>query len=251
MRNGFSIYDTHTHIGEARHSGRADSADALLRNMDRAGVDRSLVIPYPVVDDYRAAHDLIGRAVERHPDRLAGAACPPVFIPEREYRDEVARCAGQYGFRALKLQPQYQALNPLSSRSDFVFETALAHRLTLICHTGAGIPYALPSLFMMPARKLPELNIVLAHAGGGIFTGEAIVAATFCPNIYLELSSLMPHHVASVLAHVAASRLMIGSDLPENLDIEIGKILALDIPDEARAEILWRTPRRLFDGVEG
>jgi len=250
MRGGFSIYDTHTHIGVARHSGRRFSADELLASMDRAGVDRSMVIPFPVVEDYRAAHDEIGRAVRAHPDRFSGAACLYPFLPETEFRAEIKRCAEEFGFRALKFQPQYQALNPVSDRSDFLFEAALENRMAVICHTGTGAPFALPSLYIMPARKFPSLPIVLAHAGGSVYCLEAIVAAAVCPNIYVELSSLMPHHIAEVMAHVSPSRLMIGSDLPQSVDSEIGKILGLGIDDEAKRDILWRTGRRVFDRAD-
>jgi hypothetical protein len=248
MKDGFSIYDTHTHVGTARHSGRRVPADQLLAAMDAHGIDRSMVIPFPVVEDYRTAHDEIAAAVRANPDRFAGAACIYPFIPEQDFRDEVRRCAEELGFRALKLQPQYQALNPISSNSDFLFEAALQHRLPLICHTGAGAPFALPSLFIMPARKFPDLPIILGHAGGGIYAAEAIVAATVCPNIYVELSSLMPHHIREVLLHVPTSRLMAGSDVLESIGPEISKILTLDIPAEARRDILWNTPRRVFDG---
>ena len=98
MKQGFRIFDTHTHIGEARHTGRRYSADELLRDMDRCGIDRSLVIPFPVVESDRDAHELIGRAVLAHPDRLSGSACMNPFIPEAEFRDEVRRCREVYGF---------------------------------------------------------------------------------------------------------------------------------------------------------
>jgi hypothetical protein len=248
MRNDLRIYDTHTHLGVSRHSDRAQSAEALLAAMDRHGVDRSVVIPFPVVEDHRAAHDEIGQAVRRHPGRLAGAACLYPFIPEAEFRAEVRRCAQEYGFRALKFQPQYQPLNPISSRSEFLFGTAQEHRLAVICHTGAGAPYALPSLFILPARKFPQLPIVLAHAGGGVYVAEAIVAATVCPNIYIEVSTLTPAQVIEVLAHVPASRLMIGSDLPECVESELSKILDLEIPAADKADILWNTASRVFDG---
>jgi predicted TIM-barrel fold metal-dependent hydrolase len=247
MRAGFRLFDTHTHIGTARHSTRRYSKSDLLRDMDRFGVDKSVVIPFPVVEDTRAAHDEIGRAVTEHPDRLVGAACIYPYIPEQEFRDEVRRCAEQYGFRALKFQPQYQGLNILSPISDFLFEAALENGMTLIAHTGAGIPYALPSLFMMPARRFPDLRIVLGHAGGsGIYAGEAIVAAVFCSNVLIELSSLMPNHVLEILKHVPSSRLMIGSDVPECLEVELGKILQLDIADPQKRDILWDTATRVF-----
>jgi predicted TIM-barrel fold metal-dependent hydrolase len=249
MRDGFLIYDTHAHIGSARHSGRTFTADRMLASMDRAGVDRAVLIPFPVVEDHRAAHDEIGRAVRAHPDRFTGAACIYPFIPLTEFRDEVRRCAEELGFRAIKLQPQYQALNPISPRSDFFFETAREHRLAVICHTGTGAPYALPSLFIMPARRFPELTIVLAHAGGSVYSAEAIVAASVCENIYIELSSLMPHHIAEILQHVPSTRLMIGSDLPESLDAEISKIAGLNASLETKQDILWRTASRIFDGA--
>ncbi|MDX2151945.1 MAG: amidohydrolase family protein [Bryobacteraceae bacterium] len=246
MRDGFRIFDTHTHIGTARHSGRHVSADDLLRVMDRCGVDRSLVIPFPVVDDYRSQHDLIGSAVRAYPDRLAGAACLAPFVPEAQFRDEVRRCRDEHGFRALKLQPQYHGLNPFSARSDFFFEAALENRMAVVCHTGTGAPFALPSLLMLPARRFPGLTVVAAHCGGGIYVQEAIVAALFCPNIVLELSSLMPHHVLEVMGHVPADRLMIGSDLLESTDSEVGKILTLDVSEAVKHAVLWETASRVF-----
>src|SRR5262245_36531886 len=144
MRNGFRIYDTHTHIGTARHSGRRFSASQMLARMDTSGIDKAVLIPFPVVDDHRAAHDEIGSAVRAYPDRFTGAACVHPFIPEQEFRSEIRRCTEQLGLRAIKLQPQYQALNPISPRSDFFFETALEYKLPIICHTGTGVPFSLP-----------------------------------------------------------------------------------------------------------
>jgi predicted TIM-barrel fold metal-dependent hydrolase len=210
MKDGFRIFDTHTHI--ARHSGRVCSAEDMLRHMDRFGIDRSVAIPVDVVDDWRAAHEEIGAAVRAHPDRLCGAAGLDTFVAEPTFRDEVRRCREKYGFVALKLQPRFQGLNPFSRRSDFFFETVLENWMAVICHRGSGLPFAAPSLMMVPA-------------------------AAFCPNMYLELSSLRPHHLLEVLAEVPASRLMIESDLPQSTGTEIGTIL-------------WGAAARLFKGAE-
>jgi predicted TIM-barrel fold metal-dependent hydrolase len=249
MSHPYRIFDTHTHIGKARHSGRMYTAGDLLRDMDRCGVERSLVIPFPVVEDWRDAHDEIGRAVREHPDRLSGSACMDPYVPEPVFRQEVRRCGQEYGFCALKLQPQYHGLNPFSRRSDFFFDTAFENRMAVVCHTGSGLPFSLPSLLMMPARRFPDLAIVVAHSGGGIFVHEAMLAAVYCSNVFLDLSSLMPHHVLEVLSEVPARRLMIGSDLPESLETEISKILSLGIPDQDKHEILGGTAFRLFSGA--
>ena len=176
-----------------------------------------------------------------------GAACLDPFIPEREFRDEVRRCREMYAFKALKLQPQYHGLNPMLNSSEFFFETALENGMAVVVHTGAGVPFALPSLCILPARKFPDLTIIIAHCGGGIFVHEAILAALMCPNVVLELSSLMPHQVLEVLSQVSADRLMIGSDLPENAVVEFGKILTLAVEDDVKRSILSGTACRVFD----
>ena len=248
MKDGFTLFDTHTHLGHARHSGRSTGADDLLRVMDGYGIDRAVAIPFPVVDDYRAEHDLIAGALRGHAGRFVGAACLNPYLPLQEFRDEVRRCREDYGFRALKLQPQYHGLNPASERSDFFFETALENHMTVIVHTGAGLPFSLPSLCMRPARRFADLTLVVAHCGGGMFLHEAILAATFCPNIVLELSSLMPHQILEVLGQVPADRLMAGSDLPENTATEFDKILSLPVAAEQKAWMLSGTAQRVFGG---
>jgi uncharacterized protein len=251
MKDGFNLYDTHAHIGTARHSGRRQDAEQVLAAMERAGVDRAVLIPFPVVEDFRREHDLIGAAVRAYPDRFTGACCVDPFVPEAEFRDEVKRCAEVLGLRAMKLQPQYQALNPVSRRSDFLFETSVRHRMPVIVHTGSGVPFSLPSLYILPAQRFPEATIILGHAGGSVYMLETIVAASVCPNVYIEISSLMPHHVLDILHHIAAARLMSGADLPESLETEMHKLLPLAIPEESKRAILWETPRRVFDGVNG
>ena len=99
---------------------------------------------------------------------------------------------------------------------------------------------------MLPARKHSRLRIVLSHCGGGLLVSEAIVAASFCPNIYLELSTLMPSQVQEVIANVPCDRLMIGSDLPENLEVEIGKILGMRLGEAQKRQILSETANAVF-----
>ncbi|HYO82724.1 MAG TPA: amidohydrolase family protein, partial [Bryobacteraceae bacterium] len=132
MRQGYRVWDTHTHLGDALHSGRSMPAEVLLRLMDDEGIERALAIPFPVVASHRASHDLIAEACRTWPDRFTGCACIHPHIPLEEFHNELARCVEVLGFRALKLQPQYQPLNPLSPRSDFFFEAAQRWKLPVV-----------------------------------------------------------------------------------------------------------------------
>ncbi len=101
-------------------------------------------------------------------------------------------------------------------------------------------------MYIYPARRYPELKIVLAHAGGSLYFLESIISALVCPNIFIELSTLLPHAILEILEHVEPDRLMVGTDLPENVDVEFGKILGRSIDDEVKQTILWDTPCNLF-----
>jgi hypothetical protein len=222
-------------------------AEAMLRHMDATGVDRSLLIPFPVVAEPRHEHDLIAEACRQHPDRFAGALCIPPFLQEQAFKDELRRGVEELGMRAMKLQPQFSGLNPMSAKGSWFFGLANEYRLPVIVHTGSGAPFALPSLLIPPAREYPELPIIIGHAGSPIYYLESIVAAQVCPNLLIDVSSLMPHQMLHVLQHVSPSRLMAGSDLPESAAVELGKVAALDVSDEIRRAILWENPTRVFE----
>jgi hypothetical protein len=79
MRDGYSMFDTHCHLGEALHSGRVQRADTMLARMDRYGMDRALVIPFPMVRSYREIAALLTRPSIAGPCRIVNDARSHVF----------------------------------------------------------------------------------------------------------------------------------------------------------------------------
>jgi hypothetical protein len=76
MRDGYSIFDTHCHLGEALHSGLVQRADTMLARVDRYGVDRALVIPFSMVRSYREAQDSRIRTCRRMCDAISSRQQP-------------------------------------------------------------------------------------------------------------------------------------------------------------------------------
>ncbi len=245
MRSGYRIFDTHTHLGVAAHSGREMRVEAMLAHMDACGVDRCLLIPWPVVESEREAHEEIAAALRRYPERFRGAACLHPFQPRERFLEELDRCV-ESGLGALKLQPQFQPLNPMNPRHDWYWEAALERSLPVVVHTGNGAPLALPSIYIAAARRFPGLTIVIGHAGGPVYYQEAILASQLCPNVYVEVSTLPAHVTADVVRQVPVERLLCGSDLPESTAVEIDKLLGLGIEKAALEEILFGNAERLF-----
>ena len=188
--------------------------------MDRFGVDRSLAIPFPVVEDHRAAHDLIGRAVRAHPGPPVPAppACDP-FVAERRFPRRSPALP-----RAVRL-PRAQAAAAVP-RPEPVLR---AERLLL--RDGARKPHGGD----LPHRLRPALRAALAlHDARAQVPGSHALSLAHCGRRHLRARGDPGGHPSAPTScwsfpvscrtmcskcspHVPSGRLMIGSDLPESL----------------------------------
>jgi predicted TIM-barrel fold metal-dependent hydrolase len=240
------IIDTHQHLGRSMFSGVVTTEGELLAAMDRHGVDIALVMPQPTLEDIRAYHDRIAAATQQHRGRLYGMASISPWWPEAEYAAEARRCVRELGFVALKHHPLGHNIAPTHAESDKVFCAAAGLGVPVIVHTGLGAPWALPSLCIPPARKYPQVTVILAHAGWGIYSAEAVVAAEVCPNVILEPSWCPAYMARQMIDKFGAERVLFGSDHLTNLPVELVKYRSIGLNDDQLAAVLGGTARRVF-----
>jgi predicted TIM-barrel fold metal-dependent hydrolase len=240
------IIDSHCHLGTSKLSGRAITESNLLEGMDIHGVDISLVMPHAVTDDPVAAHNGVAELCQQHPERFRGMVNLSPLWDEADYRREATRCVRDLGFVALKLNPMQHLTSPLMANANKVFDVAADLGVPVIVHTGPGVPWALPALSIPQARRHPKLPIILAHAGFAIYTAEAYVAAGECDNIYLEPSWCAVYELQWLIKELGVDRILFGSDLPENLPVELVKYRSLNLPSQELAVCLGGTAARLF-----
>ncbi len=240
------IIDTHQHIGTSMFSGVTTTDDALIEAMDANGVDLALVMPQPSREDPRILHDRIAEAVSRRPGRLLGMANIDPRSPDDGYEREARRCVEELGFVALKLHPLGHNIAPDHPDCDKVFRTAAALGVPVIVHTGLGTPWSLPALCIPPARRYPDLPVVLAHAGWGLYSSEAMVAAEVCSNVWLEPSWCPAYMTAKMVERFGASRVLFGSDHLSNMPVELTKLRSIGLADDDLRAILDDTARRVF-----
>lgn len=155
---------------------RLASAEDVVASMDAAGVDRTVVMGFPwhKGSTCREHNDYIIDAVRRFPDKLIGFAC----IQPLDARDaqELDRClsAGLMGLG--ELGPDGQKFD---IEDRWVLQASvevlqhhkrplLVHSSEPIGHTYAGKGQIFPWRLLKLAQNFPDLQIVLAHWGGGL-----------------------------------------------------------------------------------
>jgi predicted TIM-barrel fold metal-dependent hydrolase len=240
------VVDSHQHIGTSMFSGVETTAEGLLAAMDAHGVDLAFAMPQPTREDVRPIHDRIAEAAGRSSGRIRGMASIDPWISDADYRAEARRCVLELGFVALKLHPLGHNLPPTHGEAAKVFREADELGVPVIVHTGLGTPWSLPSLCIPPARRHPKLPIVLAHAGWGVYSAEAIVAAEVCENVYLEPSWCPTYMARQMVDRFGADRVLFGSDHLSNLPVELVKYRSIGLDETQLGAVLGGTAARIF-----
>lgn len=231
------IYDAITYIGAGRHLQQ--TPEDLLRQMDAAGVGMAAVAAvdrYLAVDN-RAGNELTNTAVRAHPDRfVAWAAANPWFgrTAEQELRRAFAA-----GARGLLLHPLYQGFRLSDPMVLPLLEIAGEFSAPVYAPTGMPL-LAEPFQLAEWARRFPEIQFVIGHAGASDYYADAVLALTFADNIWLESSRNGPGNFQLFEARKVLHRLIFGSASPEYCpQVEI-RILRETIRDQALLENIFQ-----------
>jgi predicted TIM-barrel fold metal-dependent hydrolase len=242
------VVDVHAHLGLDYTFDHDFRREYLVHELEQLGADVLIVQPGTTHDleTARAQHDEIAAFAKAYPGRIYGMANPSPHLPRSDYQAEVARCVRELGFVAVKLHPLAHAVGPDLKAGRLVVETANELGIPVMVHTGAGVPFALPSAVVPVAQRNPETKIVLAHSGGPLFSDEALLAAQLCPNVYLEASWISYDRVRTYSQTIGAQRVMMGADHAANLPVELAKFRAAGLTEEELEWCLGRTAAEFF-----
>jgi len=238
--------DAHAHLGDSAVSKLSVTPDDLLGAMDLYGIDVSVVLPHPVMEDYQQAHDNIAALAADYPTRIFGVASLSPQVGIEIYRKEVTRCVQELGFVAVKYHPVLQSALPTSSVTKTLFEIARSLENPVIVHTGLGMPWAHPSRLTPLAWNYPDVKVVFAHSGFTHFSLDALYAAQECSNIYLETSWTAPDAIAHFIKEIGSQRVMMGADGLLNIPVELKKYEVLELPEQDLAWCLGQTAINVF-----
>lgn len=226
---------------------RFPSVDALLRDMDAAGVDRSVLLGWywETHDSCAAQNRFYEECVRAHPDRLSAFATVHAGAGEAALAEvRRAKDAGLTGLGELSPHSQHLAADDPRWRAVL----ALAGELELPVNLHVTDPLSgrypgrvetPPADFLTMARTFPRVRFILAHWGGCLWrAGDGGAAGEPPANVWVDTAAtpLLYGTGAGVwregLAACGAEKILWGTDYPLNLyprdeaENTAGKLLA-------------------------
>lgn len=247
MNKSMTIIDVHTHLGWDHAFDEDFKLDYVLEKKDKYGVNIQIVQPGTCydIDTAEKQHNAIAELCSKYPENFYGMANPNPTLSEEIYHREIDRCVNKLGFIAIKLHPMVFGINPSLQSSRKVFDAAKKHDIPIMVHTGAGFPFASPLNLLDPARKYPEVKIIMAHMGMITYAGEADIVMGSCSNIYGD-TSWTPGFMLKNFVRKHGNRLMLGSDHADNLKVELSKIENSSFTEEEKNHVLSKTAKNIF-----
>jgi L-fuconolactonase len=162
----------------------------LIAAMDRAGVDRAILVPPSYEAD---RNDYVIEAVEQHPGRFA--IMGRVTLRNGGGRDLLKGWKDQPGMRGVRLTFHRKEDRPwlTDGTADWFWGEAEANDIPVMVHA----PERLPAIGEIAARH-PGLKIIVDHMGFGRDTmddgasagADRIIALARHPNVHVKVSAL-------------------------------------------------------------
>ncbi len=219
--------DTHFKMLHENPKSKFATAETLLENMDKTGIDKSVVFGFPYRDlgMCQESNDYIIDVAARYPDRLIGFAVVPP--QETGMERELIRCheSGLKGtgeiipaavHADISDQGQVGRFTALCRELDFPI---LMHTNELVGHYYPGKGKMGPEQAYLFAVQNPDNKIIFAHWGGGLFFYELMPELhEALRHVYYDTAAspflFRPDVYAAARLAGVLDKVLLGSDFP-------------------------------------
>lgn len=264
------IIDAHTHIGAMDKNDSVVTVTDLLKSMDNAGIDISLIFANDVIstDDWHgvSADDVIKQcAGNKRLKVIANISIAQNIIAQIQ---QLKKHLEKKSIVGLKLYPGYEDYYPTDARLQPIYKFCQEQNLPIVFHTGflmkgtAGRQeQAHPKHINNIATQFPQLKIVMAHCGNP-WVAEAAKIVAAHKHVYADLSgffseyeSISPEEIADFTQKLEEfscitgnlKKCLFGTDWPLYSQKEYLKaVQTLPMNTEETEPILWRNAASLY-----
>lgn len=222
------------------------SVDALLKEMDEAGVDRIVLSAFHYKGEWVLSNEEVAGFVRQHPDRFFGAGTVNVMRKPMEVAAEVEHLVKELGLRCIRLEPYMygDGMTGLPPNDKHYWPVYMkcselgAAVAIQVGHTGPLLPSECgrPIYLDEVALSFPDLVILGCHVGQP-WHEEMMTLAWKHPNVYLETSARSPRQWPESLVKFARTwgqdKLIWATDYPLlSFDRTLTELEELDVSDE-------------------
>lgn len=235
------------------------SPKAFLKYLDRAGIDRAMLINYvapEVIGFTSGVNQFVADYVKENPKRLlsCGSLHPRHTSNILADVEQLLRLKIQM----IKIHPPHQLLYPNDylngvNELEIIYRAAEANGIPVMFHTGTSVfpgarnKYGDPIHIDDVAVDFPKLKILLAHGGRPLWMQTAFFLVRRHPNVFLDISGIPPKTLLKYFPRLQeiAHKTLFGTDWPgpgvpdikQNLD----EFRALPLREETQHQILSQT----------
>ncbi len=226
----------------------------LLRSMDSAGIDRSVI--WSIATAPKQVSAIVKWSLQIRSDRIEPFGS---VHPDCDDLAAAVRLVAESGLKGIKMHPQYQGF-AVDDRLMWPFYEAVQDcGLILGFHAGRDIAFppeddrAAPRRILAVHSSFPEMRIVAAHLGGWM-NWEEVSETLAGTDVYLETSYTFHcmgdgEHVRRILSAHPTERILFGTDSPwRPQDEELGTVRRMIGDGEALEKVLHRNAERLLNG---
>lgn len=237
--------------------------DEYLRQMDRAGIDRSLLLAVRAGDlrvrgSFEIAYERVRDVCAAHPTHLSGLAGIDPTRGMQGLRD-LEQAVREYGFVGAHLYPHWFGWAPDHAKYYPYYAKCCELSIPIMMQVGQNLVYSrdrrLPSVgrpicLDQVAIDFPELTLIGIHIGVP-WTDEMIAMAWKHDNVFIGVDAYGPKHWPAALVHYlntyGREKVLFGTDWPV-IDPEraMREIAAMDLRPESRALLMRDNARRIF-----
>jgi len=210
------------------HEMLPESIDDLISEMDRAGVQKSVILGQdlrsskkPQFKNYTLPNDELEKLVDLHPDRFVGFGS--VYPRNEDSLGQLRTMAVDCGFKGLKIHGDASEVYPNDPVLYPIYEKCVEHGLVVLHHTGTTglgyckIKYGRPLDLDDVAQDFPDLKIICAHFGWP-WMEECFAVAVRNRNVYVDISGWMPRYYPPLLITymngLLTDKVVFGTDYP-------------------------------------
>jgi len=234
-----------------------------LGRMDRAGIERSLLIAVRAGDinikgGFEIPYERVHQHCQAHPDRFSGLAGIDPFRGMQGVRD-LEQAVTEYGFVGAHLYPHWCGLPPDHAKYYPFYTKCAELDVPIMMQVGHNLVYSrerrLPSVgrpicLDQVAIDFPELKLIGIHIGIP-WTDEMISMCWKHENVYTAGDAYAPKYWPESYVHYANSygrhKVLFGTDWPV-IDPEraVAEVEELGLRDESKQMLMRDNALRVF-----